>query len=449
MKRFGWRWFAVSSIVLAALAAQAERRPQYGGVLRLTTHEALASLDPAQTDSFARRGLIRLMFDTLVVMDENGRPQPSLATTWQTSGDRWEFRLRRGVKFQDGTPLTAEVAAASLRAANPAWNVSVAGDSVVINWDRANPTLLAELSLPHNAIATRTSDRPSGTGPFHIVDWQPGKKLTLAAEENCWSGRPFLDGIEIEMGKSVRDQLTALELGRADLMEVAPEQAHRIAQEGRGFTSSAPIELIALVFSRDAASPDEKLLRQALGSSVERASIRNVLLQGTGQATSAILPNWMSGYAFVFPTDADLARARQLRQQVRNIPTWTLGYDGADPLARFIAERIALNARDAGVVLQPSAQDAGELRLARIPLVSADPWIALSDAATMVGLIPEKREGTVEELYASEMSLLATQRIIPLFHLPAAYASTTSLQGWTVRPDGSWALSDAWLTTAR
>ena len=46
---------------------------------------------------------------------------------------RWQFRIRRGVKFHDGTPLTAEIAAASLRAANPSWNVVADADSVVID----------------------------------------------------------------------------------------------------------------------------------------------------------------------------------------------------------------------------------------------------------------------------------------------------------------------------
>ena len=147
---------------------------------------------------------------------------------------------------------------------------------------------MAELALPRNAIVKRTADnKPSGTGPFHIVDWQPGKKLALAAEENCWRGRPFLDAIEIEMGKSFRDQMTALELGKADLVEVAPEQTHRLSQEGRRLASSTPVELLALLFARDVASPEEKLLREALALSVERGSIRSVLLQGAGQPAPA------------------------------------------------------------------------------------------------------------------------------------------------------------------
>ncbi len=453
MRLFDWRWFVVSSMLVAALATSAETRPQYGGVLHVAMRAAPASLDPmdsAQPDSFARRSLAMLMFDTLVTTNENGRVQPSLATSWQAlaGSQRWQFRVRREVRFNDGTPLTAEIAAASLRAANPSWNVIADADSVVI--DNSDSNLLAELALPRNAIVKRTSDgKPSGTGPFHVVDWQPGKKLALAAEENCWRGRPFLDAIEIEMGKSFRDQMTALELGKADLVEVAPEQTHRISLEGRRLAISTPVELLALLFTRDVASQDEKLLREALALSVERRSIRNVLLQGAGQATASILPNWMSGYGFVFPTGADLPRARQERDRVRSKPIWTLGYDGTDPLARLLAERIALNAKDAGLSLQPTSATAADLRLVRIPLASADPWVALADVATFAGLRIGKDQGGVEDLYASELALLAAQRVIPLFHLPVSYASASTLKNWTLRPDGSWTLADAWLGNAR
>jgi peptide/nickel transport system substrate-binding protein len=450
-------------MMVGALAVNAETRPQYGGVLHVAMRAAPTSLDPAdatQSDSFARRSLTLLIFDTLVTIDENFRLQPGLATSWQTlqgsqqGSQRWQFRIRHGVKFHDGTPLSAEIAAASLRAANPSWNVSADADSVVIERDRPDPELLAELALPRNAILKRNPDStPIGTGPFHIVDWQPGKKLALAADENSWRGRPYLDAIEIEMGKSFRDQMTALELGKADLVEVAPEQMHRVSQEGRRLASSDSIELLALLFARDAASADEKLLRQALVLSVERGSIRSVLLQGAGQAAASILPNWMSGYGFVFPTEADLPRARNARAQVHTIPTWTVGYDGTDPVARLLAERIALNARDAGLPLQPAAAAGADLRLVRIPLASADPWIALANVAAVagipVGMPAGKDSGSVEDLYAAELALVATQRMIPLFHLPVSYAASATLKDWALRADGSWTLADAWLGSGK
>src|ERR1700684_419383 len=122
MRLFDWRWFVVSSVLVSTLAA--ETRPQYGGTLHVAMHAAPASLDPADSgpDSFGRRSLTLLIFDTLVTSDENGRVQPSLAVSWQAAGNHgWRFQLRRGVKFHDGTPLTADVVAASLRVANPTW----------------------------------------------------------------------------------------------------------------------------------------------------------------------------------------------------------------------------------------------------------------------------------------------------------------------------------------
>jgi len=327
----------------------------------------------------------------------------------------------------------------------------VDADSVVIEREGADSELLAELALPRNAIAKRNSDgKPSGTGPFHIVDWQPGKRLTLAAEEGYWRGRPFLDGIEVEMGRSFRDQMMALDLGKADWVEVAPEQSRRISAEGRLLASSLPIELMALVFTRDVKSADDKMLRESLALSVERGSIRSVLLQGAGQLAASILPNWLSGYAFVFPTDADLPRARHAREQVRTIPTWSVGYDLSDPVARLLAERIALNARDAGLSLQPTTANAADLRLVRISLASPDPWIALANAAALTGMPPVKSTGgSVEDLYAAEQAALATQRIIPLFHLPVSYAVATTLKNWTLRRDGSWSLADAWIGSGK
>jgi hypothetical protein len=56
---------------------------------------------------------------------------------------------------------------------------------------------------------------------------------------------------------------------------------------------------------------------------------------------------------------------------------------------------------------------------------------------------------SVQDLYRAEQALLATQRLIPLFHLPATYASTKFLWGWSVGADGSWRLADAWLTSEK
>ncbi|HMK22481.1 MAG TPA: ABC transporter substrate-binding protein, partial [Terriglobales bacterium] len=390
MRLSGWLWVAVTSVVLWR-AATAETRPQYGSTLRAATSIAPTSLEPAdkaQPESIARQNLTRLMFDTLLTMDDRGRLKPALAVAWQASSgnQRWEFRLRRGVKFHDGSLMTAQAVAASIRAANPEWTVVPGTDSVTIERDAPDPNVPAQLARARNAITRRSEGGTSvGTGPFYIRDWQPGKRLSLAANEDYWNGRPFLNGIEIEFGKSGRDQIMALDLGNADVVELPPDQTRRMNGEGKHVASSLPLVLMTLRFSREPQSADEGKLRRALGLSIDRTSIRNVVLQGAGEASAAILPDWLSGYAFVFPAGQDLERARQLCSEVKQTPTWTLAYDTNDPLARLIAERVVLNAKDARLVIQVAPTSNTDLRLERIPLASLNPRVALEAVALGAG----------------------------------------------------------------
>src|SRR5690349_4396476 len=135
MKRTGLQWLAISVLLIAALNANADTRPQYGGTLHISMTTSASSLDPAEMpDSVGGRNLLALIFDTLVTVDATGQPQSALAESWQSlPGDRGlEFHLRRNVKFHDGSPLTAEITASSLRKANPAWSITASGDQVTI-----------------------------------------------------------------------------------------------------------------------------------------------------------------------------------------------------------------------------------------------------------------------------------------------------------------------------
>jgi peptide/nickel transport system substrate-binding protein len=451
MKLCGFQWLVASSLLLVALVASADTRPQYGGTLQVSVREALTSLDPTDTtqpDSFARRNLTPLIFETLVTTDDSGHIRPLLATSWRplNGNQRWQFRMRSGVKFNDGATLTPGIAAASLRLANLSWKIVSDEDSIIIECDVLCSHLPEELALLRNAIVKKADDgKLHGTGPFHIADWQPGKKLALSAEENYWAGRPFLDVIEIEFGKGYREQLVSLEMGKSDLIEISAEQSHRISTASHRSSTSEPLELLALAFTRDAQSPEEKSLREALALSIERASIGNVILQNTGKPAASILPDWISGYAFAFSTETDLTRARHVREEVRTASPWTIAYDPADPLAGLLAERIALNARDAGLQLQPTKSAVADLRVVRIPLLS-DPVMALARVAASVGLPPPQIDSnSAEALYSAERELLATQKLIPLFHLPVVYAATPALQDWSPRLDGMWNLADTWL----
>jgi ABC-type transport system substrate-binding protein len=451
MKPSGLRLVVAAASLLLASGALGATRPHYGGTLRVSTRTTLASLDPADSgpqDSLAGRNLSGLIFDTLVVLDNRGRPQPWLATSWQADpgNQRWQFSLRGGITFQDGTPVSSDAVAASLRVANSKWKVFPTGGSVVIECESSDPSLPAELALPRYGIARRGGGKLIGSGPFAINRWDPGKELTLAARDDYWAGRAFVDAIEVEMGRNFRDQMISLDLNKADLVEVAPEQARRAGLEGRRVESSSPAEWIGLVFARERVSPEDNRLREALAISIDRATISNVLLQGAAEPAGAILPNWMTGYAFFFPVEADLARARQARGEVQQASGWTVSYDAGDALARLIAERVALNARDAGINLQLTSSAAADVRLARIQLASLDGRVALADFAAKVGLPqPKFASESAAGLYAAESAMLQSRQVIPLLHLRTALAMSANLRSWEEGRDGTWRLQNVWL----
>jgi peptide/nickel transport system substrate-binding protein len=450
MRRFSLLSLAASSLVWSVVALGATR-PHYGGTLRLTMRQTPQALDPISLVEAGSSNVSRMLYDTLIVLDNRGRPQPSLAVGWQaeTGNQRWRLSLRNGVGFNDGTKMDATAVAASLRAANPDWKVLAGTDTVVVQTAEPHPYLLSELALPRNAIV-HGGQQPSGTGPFSVAQWIPGKRLSLTASEHYWNGRPFTDSMEVDFGISDRDQVASLDLGRTDVAEIAPENVRRARADGRRVVTSSPSELLALSFQAAPLSDDESHLRNVLALSLDIAAINNVVLQGGGEPTGALLPNWLSGYAFAIPAQASPERARQERALAKQSAPVLLGYDASDPVAHTIAERILLNARDVGVTLQLTTDSQAGVRLTRIPLASMDPQTALSEVAKALKLpAPTFAGNSAPEIYSAEREVLRSRRIIPLIHLRRAIMLGPNVRQATLSPEGSLNLNNAWLEAAK
>ena len=115
MRRIAYLLLAVVSLLgVTNIAASAETRPRYGGTLRVMLQTSPSMLDlpsnatPAEYWDLART--LSLIGDTLVRIDAQGRPRPGLAVAWQSDANasHWQFILRQGVKFHDGSDLTAD-----------------------------------------------------------------------------------------------------------------------------------------------------------------------------------------------------------------------------------------------------------------------------------------------------------------------------------------------------
>ena len=361
-------------LAAAALSCLARTRPHYGGTLRVEV-----SGDGVHSpDGF----LLRLVLDGLTQLGEDGTPRPGLATSWKSEDNdhRWEFLLRQDVQFQNGVPLTADRVVASLNGSCnntcPWTAVHAVGSSIVFLSDAPEPNLPWLLAANQYLISlTDAGDGRAppcciGTGPFAFNDHDQPR--TLVANDNYWGGRPFIDKIEVVTGRSIRDQWLDLSVGRADVVEVPPEDLRQAQQQRLTVFASPPVELLALEIGETGALANP-MLRASLADAVDRAALFNVIFQKQGEVTASLLPQQMTGYAFVFPTARDLDKAHALRGGL-NAPPLTLGVEGGGAMM-LAAQRIALNLREAGFDVQPvdiNRMQHPDLALRKLPIGGAD-----------------------------------------------------------------------------
>jgi ABC-type transport system substrate-binding protein len=286
-----------------------------------------------------------------------------------------------------------------------------------------------------------------GTGPYKSANLN-STGAVLDANDSYWQGRPFADQVAIFGGRSIRSQWLDLGVGRADIVEVPGENFRRAQQDHLRVTDSTRGELVLLTISPDVTDID---LRHAISASIDRGALANVVFQKQGQPAATLLPNAMTGYAVLFAQPFDLSAARALRAKLAFTPALTISYDPSDPTLQLAAERIALNARDAGVTLQAIPQNAGSasaIRLSRVMLPSTDAFACLDELSRdLIGQnLPSTSDLSV--LYQQERDLLDQARVIPLVHLPTAVATSDRVRETRFLRDNR-GLADVWIEERR
>jgi ABC-type transport system substrate-binding protein len=375
----------------------------------------------------------------------------------------------------------ASLAVASLLAALPArtarrpqygGTLRIEIGAAITSLDPEAPTTTAEQASAKNQIDSLiyesrdpdgTFNGDPGSGPFKISSWQPGKQLALLANEKFRDGRPFVDSVEITMGRSLRDRLLDLELNKTDLTDVPAQEARHATERGVRISQSPPDELLAMVFLDNRPATIKTRAREAIGQAislaVDRAAIVNFLLQKVGEPTAALLPQWSSGTSFLFSTSPDVPRAKELWSQITPSPNTVLGYDSADPLEQSVAERIVVNAKEAGISMTAAANTANksarpDARLIRVPMLSAKPPAALNGllqniqslAGGAISLNPLSESSSPEDIYRREREVLNAHRIVPLVWLPQVYGLGVRVRNWIApAPGENWPLADLWL----
>jgi peptide/nickel transport system substrate-binding protein len=433
------RRLAISSLLISlALPSIARTRPHYGGTLRVEMEG-----DPLQRlDGLARR----LVLDGLIATDTDGSSRPALAVEWKSESDdhHWQFQLRPGVHFHDGTPLTATTVVDSLNAicgSGCPWTaVHAVGSAVVFTSDSPLPNLPYLLASDQYRIALTqsmsTSPAPTliGTGPF-IFTQQNNGPLILNANDNSWQGRPFIDKIEIYGHKSIHDQWLDLSVGRADLTEVPAEQIRQAREQRLTVLTSSSTDLLALAVADNGVLGDPTL-RSSIALAIDRTSLSNVIFQKQGEITASLLPASLTGYSFLFSTDRDVNKAHELRGGLTPAQL-TLAAEGGATM-QLAGQRIALNLHEAGFNVQVvAASQHADMTLLRRTLETREPQPALELLLREVGVQSTVLENTPAGLYRVEREFLDTHTLIPLLYLPRAYAVGGRVRELRLDADGS------------
>jgi len=483
----------------------ASTRPRYGGTLRVELHQTGVSLDPREwklgSPEFAiNEKLAALVFDRLVALDNYGRFQPQLAAEWShdASFKRWQFVLRANVKFSDGTPLTFTDVVAALQPLLPhGQQVTAAGNNVVIQSTEPMPDLLEQLaSGPFFIYRPQPDGTLLGTGPFFASDSSPAANKTQSpssaaspnsnaptpqtaafkqsvlhfrANEATWSGRPFLDGIEVTLGVLPLRQLFDLQLGRADLVEISPDLVRRALQENQRVWSSTPALMYGLAFDDSQPAASDAKLRQAFSLSLDRQTMANVLLQKQAEPAGALLPQWLSGYAFLFKMDMNIDRAKEIRASLPSnagaaAEPLRLRVDASGDLAKLLGERVAVNARQALIPVQvlnrsplratrtaatSTSEPPAALHLFVWHYSSLSPRVELETLVSALNLGSSSENSNIsadpEQLYLREQMLLEDRRVLPLVALPEYVGLGQNVRDWMPARWGEWHLGDVWL----
>jgi peptide/nickel transport system substrate-binding protein len=325
-------------------------------------------------------------------------------------------------------------------------------------------------ALLYHRNADGTFSGTAGSGPFRVAEWEPGKRLTLSANDDFPGGRPFVDSVEIRMGRDAKDRLVDLELDNTDLAEIPAEDARRAADRGVRVSASKANQLIALVFISGRPLAEDAHVREEISRTIDRTSIVNFLLQKEGEPAWSLLPQWSSGTAFLFsaaaePADKNTERsagniAKGQQPVMTGSSKFALGYDAGDGLEQTIAERITVNAREGGFAVAltalpsaPAGSRKVDARLVRWEMPSPRPHEALMGFIRQLGpftgidAAPLPDSASPEQIYGRERTIVSNHRVVPIAWMPRVYGLGARMRDWNAPPAGeNWPLADVWLS---
>lgn len=227
-----------------------------------------------------------LLTDSLVQYDADLQLRPRVAESWELSNDRKTvtFRLREGVRWHDGTPVTADDVVFTIdKVREPAVENKTYGPmfrdldsiealdrlTVVARYAQITPDFLEAWRVPllprhlagveEDLLTSEFSRHPVGCGPFRFVSYRPGQEIVLRANDDYWDGRPHIDRLVFKIYPDLRTGYQALLIGNLDLIKVSPDlwREARDSEAGAHLTAIAYSTLAVwpVIWNQDGSNP--------------------------------------------------------------------------------------------------------------------------------------------------------------------------------------------------
>jgi peptide/nickel transport system substrate-binding protein len=339
----------------------------------------IAFFDPQMSTSANEIRVSFNVFDNLISRHPDGKLHPCVATEWKLQGQTtWAFKLRAGVKFHNGDPLTsADVKYSLERASDPALKTRVntvfttvdrveAPDpmTVLIHTKKPDPLLPARLAfyggqiLPEKhakAVGPEAFNlKPVGSGPLRFVSWTKDDKAVLEANPDYWGGKIDVDRVIFRPIPETAPRVAAVLKGEVDMITaLPPDHIERVTGNATTKLGSALYAGLYVLAVNSKVKPlDNPLVKQALSLAIDREAIVKELWRGRGIVPNGPIAKGDNHYDAALPPlkfDPKEARAKLQQAGYKNeeiVIETTVGYTTND---KPMSEAIQGMWRDAGI----------------------------------------------------------------------------------------------------
>ena len=508
---------AVVPLVLAGCAAgtgsgtgaSGSSKPVYGGNLVIDRSNDAVSMNKTTTFDNSSIYVMEQMMQPLFTVSDSGKTvEPLLATGYTVSANKltYTIKLRSGVKFSNGQPMTAADVKFSIDqntasgAAGWGWINTAIKQVVVVNsltvqidLKYAWAPILADLSLFANAIIpnnydgkTETAfyDAPIGTGPFKWDVWKKGQYIKLLKNTDYWkSGEPYLNSVQFDVVPDASTRELQLEGNQADIDTFPDMSTLATLKSTPGITATAfpSTEIDYLDMNEKVAPFNDVHVRQAISDAINRTALVDAVLFGNGKPANSMLMPTLPYYDPTGGETYNLAAAKKaLAESSRPHGfTTTLQIASGNANESAAAQIVQAELKPLGITLNiqeldPTAQHASliadtfDMAYAQWTMDIPDPdeWTSFAvnpaDGAnsgfsyynnpTAISLNaqaekqtdPTKRAALYDQLQqiTSQDAFLAY-----LYYVPFAYATTDNVHGFYVTPLGNFNLGNVYLTS--